>query len=323
MALFFIGIALILRYLVFIPAAGAGSGIFGGPMPVAERMPSDPLSTLLLGNSPHFTDAGAFRTGVSSEANLALLTDPGASSVSNSLGQGLIRYKVQKGDRLDGLAKRFGISMDTIRNANPDIKAAALRPGDELVILPVSGILHTIKEGETLEGLAANYNLTLGQLRDFNPGVNLADLGPGMPVVIPGAKAEVYAGTPVAELKDLKGYFKMPTEGFNWGKAHNYNAVDIANSCGTPVDAAAEGLVSDYGSPLYSNGGYGGFVMIEHPNGTKTRYAHLNNIYVELGDYVGQGDKIGAMGATGNVHGPTGCHLHFEVYGAKNPFIKI
>jgi murein DD-endopeptidase MepM/ murein hydrolase activator NlpD len=114
----------------------------------------------------------------------------------------------------------------------------------------------------------------------------------------------------------------MPTEGFNWGILHNQNAVDIANSCGTPVDAAAEGLVVDEsGNDVWSSG-YGRYVIIEHPNNTKTRYAHLEKVAVSIGDYVTQGSQIGTMGNTGNVHGPTGCHLHFEIYGAANPFAK-
>jgi murein DD-endopeptidase MepM/ murein hydrolase activator NlpD len=70
------------------------------------------------------------------------------------------------------------------------------------------------------------------------------------------------------------------------------------------------------------NDGYGHFLLIEHPNGTKTRYAHLQSMMVSVGQYVNQGDRIALMGNTGNTHGPTGCHLHFEVLGAKNPFAK-
>ncbi|MBI2604018.1 MAG: M23 family metallopeptidase, partial [Candidatus Harrisonbacteria bacterium] len=43
---------------------------------------------------------------------------------------------------------------------------------------------------------------------------------------------------------------------------------------------------------------------------------------VSVGDYVAQGDIIGYIGNSGNTHGPTGCHLHFEVMGARNPFAK-
>ena len=125
-------------------------------------------------------------------------------------------------------------------------------------------------------------------------------------------------------LPDLKDYFALPAIGWNWGQLHSVNAVDIANQCGTSVHAAAEGLVvsdSVLGSGASGwNNGYGIFVLLEHPNGVKTRYAHLDKVLVKIGQYVSRGEEVGVMGNTGNTHGPTGCHLHFEVLGAKNPF---
>jgi murein DD-endopeptidase MepM/ murein hydrolase activator NlpD len=58
------------------------------------------------------------------------------------------------------------------------------------------------------------------------------------------------------------------------------------------------------------NVGYGNCILIDHGNGLKTRYAHLSKIYVRVGQRVGTGDKIGAVGSSGNSTGP---HLHFEV----------
>jgi murein DD-endopeptidase MepM/ murein hydrolase activator NlpD len=109
-----------------------------------------------------------------------------------------------------------------------------------------------------------------------------------------------------------------PAEGFNWGRLHDRNAVDIANTCGTEIHAAAEGLVIDATADSW-NFGYGRYLIIEHPNGTKTRYAHLEKLIASIGDYVAQGEVIGAMGQTGEA---TGCHLHFEVDGAQNPFAR-
>lgn len=121
--------------------------------------------------------------------------------------------------------------------------------------------------------------------------------------------------------KASRGYFIAPTTGWNWGKIHDYNAVDIANICGTPVHAAAEGLVIESKTEGW-NDGYGSYIEIEHPNTMKTRYAHLSKNTAQLGQYITQGDLIGQIGNTGNTHGPTGCHLHFEVRGGKNPLGK-
>ncbi|MFA5173172.1 MAG: M23 family metallopeptidase [Candidatus Paceibacterota bacterium] len=120
---------------------------------------------------------------------------------------------------------------------------------------------------------------------------------------------------------NLAGYFKMPTNGFNSGALHNYNAVDIANACGAGIVAAADGVVIEENSGNW-NGGYGSFIKIEHPNGTKTLYAHNSENLAATGDIVKQGEEIAKVGKTGNVSGPTGCHLHFEVHGAVNPFVK-
>ena len=132
------------------------------------------------------------------------------------------------------------------------------------------------------------------------------------------------------EYKKLKksgfSYFYPPTSGWNWRIIHENNAVDIANQCGTPVYAAAEGIVIPDpklgdGSEGWNNG-YGLFILIEHPNNAETRYAHLEKISASIGLYVKKGELIGFVGNTGNTHGPTGCHLHFEVLGAENPLAK-
>lgn len=117
---------------------------------------------------------------------------------------------------------------------------------------------------------------------------------------------------------DQKINFILPTLGLNWGKLHPKNAVDIAASCGNDILAAADGLIIDLANSGW-NSGYGKYIKIEHLNNVKTFYAHLNSLNVSIGDYVKQGQKIGTVGQTGE---STGCHLHFEVLGDKNPFIK-
>ena len=112
----------------------------------------------------------------------------------------------------------------------------------------------------------------------------------------------------------------IPTTGWNWGQLHADNAVDIANICGTPIYAAAEGLITEAKEGW--NDGYGNYLVVRHPDGIETRYAHNQRNAVAVGQYVLQGDLVSFIGNTGNTHGPTGCHLHFEVHGTKNPFVK-
>jgi len=125
-----------------------------------------------------------------------------------------------------------------------------------------------------------------------------------------------------ADMTNTKGYFIFPTTGLNWGDLHSYNAVDIANHCGTPVYAAASGIATLAIGNNAWNSGYGNYIKIQHPNGSLTLYAHLSVVNIKEGQSVTQGQVIGAMGNTGNVTGPTGCHLHFEIRGMTNPFAK-
>lgn len=126
--------------------------------------------------------------------------------------------------------------------------------------------------------------------------------------------------------KKINDYFALPTYGWNFGIIHDNNAVDIANRCETPIYAANEGLVVPdeklgNGNSGF-NDGYGIFILIEHPNGTKTRYANLSKAIIEAGSNVLKGELIAYTGNTGDNHGPNGCYLHFEILGAENPLAK-
>jgi murein DD-endopeptidase MepM/ murein hydrolase activator NlpD len=105
--------------------------------------------------------------------------------------------------------------------------------------------------------------------------------------------------------------FVMPTRGawtsgfgYRWGVLHG--GIDIANSIGTPILAASDGVVVDAGP----SGGYGNWVKLRHSDGTVTLYGHLSSWQVQIGQRVWAGDQIAKMGNTGNSTGP---HLHFEV----------
>lgn len=293
---------------------------FGGPTQESEESRSPFLS-----ETANFS-AEDFEKQSVSAPNATVLGGliPGGELLGRD---GLRKYRTQKGDNLSSLAAKFGVSVETIRAANPHLTGRLLQPDQELTILPVSGILYLTKEEDSLESVAARYQISPDSVREYNKDYQQLFDSPGHTVILPYAKAlgdELAISHAATNLPNLKSYFALPAIGWNWGELHPANAVDIANSCGTPVYAAAEGLVRDdaklgEGDEGW-NAGYGVFVLIEHPNGTMTRYAHLEKKTVSVGDYVSQGDKIGTIGNSGNTHGPTGCHVHFEVIGARNPF---
>jgi len=133
---------------------------------------------------------------------------------------------------------------------------------------------------------------------------------------LPAADAFLPAGSSVFD-----GYIwparGVLTSGFGprWGRMHR--GIDIAAPVGTPIYAAAPGVVEFAG---WNSGGYGYMVDIRHPDGSMTRYAHNSRLLVNRGQDVDQGDQISEMGSTGYSTGP---HLHFEIHvpsrGAVNP----
>lgn len=87
----------------------------------------------------------------------------------------------------------------------------------------------------------------------------------------------------------------------------HHDGIDVTTRVGRPVHAAGNGVVRMAGW----NGDYGLFVEIEHGGDVRTRYAHLDRLWVRKGQRVEAGTPLGPMGSTGRVTGP---HLHFEVY---------
>ncbi|MBI5420790.1 MAG: peptidoglycan DD-metalloendopeptidase family protein [Parcubacteria group bacterium] len=227
-------------------------------------------------------------------------------------------YTVRKGDTIAEIATYFGVSADTIVWENNLARRQKLQQGQHLTILPVSGVRHEVAKGETLESIATQFGVEVGEIITYNKLMH-GTIKEGDVLILPDGTMP-YVKQNISSSKNLvniRGYFGAPTVGYNQGVLHATNAVDIANACGTNVVAAAEGLVVEAKSGW--NGGYGNYIKIEHPNGVFTKYAHLASLVAGYGDYVAKGQVVGLMGNTGKA---TGCHLHFEVLGAKNPFTK-
>jgi murein DD-endopeptidase MepM/ murein hydrolase activator NlpD len=247
-----------------------------------------------------------------------------SSAPSAVPGKEIIYYEVQLGDTPSSIAARFGVSVNTILWANNLKSSDYIRPGDQLEILPLTGVKHKVKFGETINGIALKYGAKPEKIIDFNELSPEGGLQAGQILIIPDGKIKKKKRSRsyyVKKLPELKGYFTYPTTGVITQGLHPYNAIDIANRCGTPVYAAAKGKVIVAKSKGW-NGGAGKYIKIKHPNGTRTLYAHLSKLLVGVGQAVKKGQKIGLIGNTGRVRGPTGCHLHFEVHGAKNPLAR-
>lgn len=267
----------------------------------------------------------------------ALLSRVGPMGVSN--GKEIVEssledvsiYVVRKGDSLSEVALMFEVSVNTILWANDLKKGDKIKEGDVLFILPVSGVKHTVTKGQTLISIAQKYKADIMDVASFN-GISInAVLAIGDELMIPDGEISVDGPvntnpkTPVKTIqtptKNIAGYFINPVpSSIKTQGLHGKNAVDLAAPIGTPIYAAASGTVLL--ARMGWNGAYGNMIIIEHSNGTKTLYSHLFKLNTTMGRNVVQGEVIGYVGNSGRVRaakGGSGAHLHFEVYGAKNP----
>ncbi len=229
-------------------------------------------------------------------------------------------YLVEKGDTLSNIASRFDISLETLLWVNDLSRNSLISPGQKLIILPVSGILHIVKEGDTISGVAQIYQAKVDEIVSFNDLSDQDDIFVGDFLIIPEGKMPKivprYVQVPLSQnpfICPIPAPCRI-TQGLHW-----FNAVDFSNGkCGEPVFAVGGGTVQRTG---YGNiSGY--YVRILHPNGVVTFYGHLSKIIVNPEQKVFQGQIIGYVGYSGVTmpRGPAGCHLHLDVRFARNPF---
>lgn len=234
----------------------------------------------------------------------------------------ILIYKVKEGDTPASIAENFGISLNTLLWANSIRNPRLIRIGDELIILPVTGVQYEVRKGDTIESIAKQFKGDAEEIISFNGLVIDEPLMVGTALIIPDGEIVLPPSPTVriprfSGLPEYKGYYLRPIFGGRRSRGiHGFNGIDLANSCGVPVLAAAEGTVLIARSSGW-NGGYGRYIVLNHSNGTQTLYAHLLSVLASPGQKVAQGSQIAVLGSSGN---STGCHAHFEVRGAKNPF---
>jgi len=254
-------------------------------------------------------------------------TNPSEEIFSSDPSDQISIYVVHEGDNLPDIAKMFNVSVNTIRWANNLDSKTPLKNDQELIILPISGVKYVVKKGDTLKSIATSYKGDVNEILAYN---GIESLNVGDEIIIPNGEVGVAISTNtnknskkssgpknLASRSINNGYFTRPViGGIKTQGIHGHNGVDLANSLGSPIIAAASGkvIVAKQGG---WNGGYGNMIVISHSNGMQTLYGHLNSVKVNTGEQVNKGDVIGGMGNTGD---SSGVHLHFEVRGGTNPF---
>lgn len=237
----------------------------------------------------------------------------------------IINYEVQLGDTPSSIAGRFGISVNSLLWSNGLDSEDHIFPGQVLSLPPVNGLIYKVQKGDTISSLALRFKAKTQDIIIFNELDSTGDLRISQILIIPEGQfsKRITRIASSSNLPKLSGYFASPASGRISQGLHPHNAIDIANKCGVPIYAAAAGTVSIAKASGW-NGGAGLYVKIDHSNGTATLYAHMEKVLIKAGESVIKGQAIGTIGHTGRTRpkGPAGCHLHFGVYGAKNPLAK-
>ena len=229
-------------------------------------------------------------------------------------------YTVNAGDTLQSIASAFKIPFREITWSNPGLKLP-LQAGTVLRFPPVPGFVVVVKRNDTLASIAAAYGIDPVVITDFNrlrtapvPGSVLVipvdpavgpNLANGLPAD-PRRPGQFVCPIPGAKIIQRFGPTSFALEPPYDGYLHFHTGVDVLAGYGTPILAAAGGMVTAVG---YA-GDYGFRVEITDSYGFVETYAHMSAGTVMPGRLVQQGDEVGLVGSTGL---SIGAHLHFQL----------
>jgi murein DD-endopeptidase MepM/ murein hydrolase activator NlpD len=226
-------------------------------------------------------------------------------------------YTVKKGDTISKIAEAHSLSLDAVIASNNLKNARAIQAGDTLKLPNMDGIPYTAVDGDTYEKIANKFDVPVNAILDAND-ISSGDLEAGASLFIPGARMKS------DDLRKALGEaFIYPVRGrissqFGWrkdpftGQRRFHNALDIAAPAGTPIKCTRDGKVTVVG---YSRM-FGKYIIVAHPDGYQSLYAHMSVTSAERGERVRQGDVLGKVGTTGHTTGP---HVHFAIYKNTRP----
>ena len=285
---------------------------------------------------------GTFETTLLTDADgyLTKINPQTSDGDRSSMNDNLV-HTVASGETVSTIAEMYGIKSATVMWENGMADGNSIRIGQKLIVPPVDGVSHRVAKGEDLSKIAKSYSIDIESIKKQNR-LTASSITVGQDIFIPGGKPLISdvirstpsrSGTASREIPTSGGAilgrsyaspdgsmpFIFPTRGkITQGFHKGHYAFDIGDRSQPPIWAAGAGTVEkavggcakvSYGC----NGGYGNHVIIDHGNGLKTLYAHLEYLDVKKGDVVTQGTVLGKMGRSGNVRGATGIHLHFMV----------
>lgn len=233
-------------------------------------------------------------------------------------------YRDSRTDVSDGVAATDIIDLSARRAAQHRKETASAVKGRLMIAAMAAGATAAAAHSVMNNSDTVASDTVLAADQSTIPGAAISGSSDGMQIVTVAAPAdstvhaeEITKAAAFAqeraerEARLQRPLFVMPTKGvftsgfgYRWGVLHG--GIDIANSIGTPIVAAADGVVIDVGPTA----GYGAWVKLRHADGTVTLYGHVNTWTVSVGQRVWAGDQIATIGNRGNSTGP---HCHFEV----------
>lgn len=247
----------------------------------------------------------------------------------------LTEYTAEKEDTPEKIAEDFGMSVDEVKELNPEIDkeiedGSQVKIKEKVSVLPVKYVCEE-KEEEVIELDTYSYNdsdelvsegirgrkMSTYQVTYIDGTEVSRKLTDSRTVEFPSEEdtnnmqEDLYSESVPDTAEIFSGEFIWPVSGGyisdTFGSDRNHKGLDIAADSGTSIFASDGGTVIDAG---WNDGGYGNYVVIDHGNGYVTLYGHASEVYVSAGDVVSQGDEIAAVGSTGD---STGNHCHFEI----------
>lgn len=251
------------------------------------------------------------------------------------------KHIVRDGENLWSIAPQYGLREKDLLAMNPGMKEdTLLQVGDKINVQALEPKITVVSKQETIENVVIPYKINAkpeptkyrgddtivtegkngskqvvyelvkenGKLVQKNPIQQKILQQPVAKVVIRGTKVKPSRGD---------GHFRMPSTGVfsspfgeRWGRMHE--GIDIATPVGTPIHTSDNGRVTFVGT----KSGYGKVMMVDHGNGYRTVYGHLDDFVAKTGDIVVKGEVIAKSGNTGRSTGP---HLHFEIHKDEKP----
>ncbi|MDI6783465.1 MAG: peptidoglycan DD-metalloendopeptidase family protein [bacterium] len=304
---------LIISIAVSVMIAIAGIGrLFNGVVPASTELQS-PDNSVALASTPVSASAlvasaqspdGTGQTIIHAGESVNATERPPNDKVA------VIAHTISSGESLWFIAKKYGVTSQTILAANPNLDPHVLKPGKTIRVPNKIGLYYKVGRKQSLSSIAKAYRIKVEDILLANGLTSPDAVKSGDTIFLPGEK-------PLLVAFNTQAGYRFPVQGrltsrFGYrahpmgGGSRFHTGIDIAAPYGATVVAAESGRVVEAGW----QGLLGKTVVIRHSSTYETLYGHNAYLLVRPGEYVKKGQAIACVGSSGLSTGP---HVHFEI----------